>query len=332
MEKKAKFGAFVSDAGKAAKGLFDKSKDFAIQVMDQNDDGKFDLTDVSAMAETMEDVVKKSTRTIMDSAEETSRQLELKSLRPVFPETLDDADFLMPKFIRVAERDRKHAESEVCKGSIGYLSDQKGFRIVNIFRDSIEAFGLTFCPDCDSEFYYVDPSDRDQYIALFDYFSYLKTARIVELQKIAQDLGAKHFKVTYKEEESSSSEKKVKVQVKIAAAATADDGHVSSEKKYSTVKIAAEMDCPGHSPTKPHLKYMQRDPVIQNLITMRMDEKSPLLHHKFMLQLSNSSGIKESDAVKIDAVLRGMKCSGNASVASEAVSETRRYFEYEIDF
>ena len=27
--------------------------------MDQNDDGKFDLTDVSAMAETMEDVVKK---------------------------------------------------------------------------------------------------------------------------------------------------------------------------------------------------------------------------------------------------------------------------------
>ena len=59
MEKKAKFGAFVSDAGKAAKGLFDKSKDFAIQVMDQNDDGKFDLTDVSALAETMEDVVKK---------------------------------------------------------------------------------------------------------------------------------------------------------------------------------------------------------------------------------------------------------------------------------
>ena len=56
MEKKAKFGAFVSDAGKAAKGLFDKSKDFAIH---QNDDGKFDLTDVSAMAETMEDVVKK---------------------------------------------------------------------------------------------------------------------------------------------------------------------------------------------------------------------------------------------------------------------------------
>lgn len=331
MDKKIKFGAFVSDAGKTAKGLFDKSKDFAIQTIDQNDDGKFDFTDVSAMAESVGDAVKKSTRVIMDGAGEKSRQMELKVLRPVFEETLDNADFLMPKFIRVVERDRRHAESEVCHGSIGYISDQKGFRIVNIFRDSIEAFGLTFCPDCESEFYYVDPSDRDQYIALFDYFSYLKTARIVELQKIAQDLGAKHFKVTYKEEEISSSEKKVKVQAK-AASAAADDGHVSSEKKYSTVKIAAEMDCPGHAPTKPHLKYMQRDPVIQNLITMRMDKESPLLHHKFVLQLSNSSGIKESDAVKIDAALKGMKCSGNATIASEAINETRRYLEYEIDF
>lgn len=103
---------------------------------------------------------------------------------------------------------------------------------------------MTFCPDCDSEFYYVDPSDRDQYIALFDYFSYLKTARIVELQKIAQDLGAKHFKVTYKEEESSSSEKKVKVQVKIAAAATADDGHVSSEKKILNSKNSGRNGLP----------------------------------------------------------------------------------------
>ena len=50
----------------------------------------------------------------------------------------------MSKFIRITERDKKHAESEVCKGSIGYVSEQKGLRIVNIFQDSIDAFGLTF--------------------------------------------------------------------------------------------------------------------------------------------------------------------------------------------
>ncbi len=53
----------------------------------------------------------------------------------------------MPHFIRVTERDKKRAESEVCQGAIGYWSD------------------------------------------------YLKQVRISELQKIAQDLGAKHFRV-----------------------------------------------------------------------------------------------------------------------------------------
>lgn len=65
---------------------------------------------------------------------------------------------------------------------------------------------------------------------------------------------------------------------------------------------------------------------------MRMDTTSPLTHQKFMLKMSNSSGIKESDAVKIDAVLKGLKVTGNANIASEAKNESRRYLEYEIDF
>ena len=92
------------------------------------------------------------------------------------------------------------------------------------------------------------------------------------------------------------------------------------------------MTFPGHAPIKPSLKYMQRDPSIQTLISMRMDEQAPLLHQKFMLKMSNSSGMKENDAAKIDAVLKGLKCSGNATVSSEAKNEARRYLEYEIEF
>ena len=55
---------------------------------------------------------------------------------------------------------------------------------MNIFQDSIDAFGLTFYPDRESEFYYIDPSDRNAYIALNDYFSHLKLVRINELQKL----------------------------------------------------------------------------------------------------------------------------------------------------
>lgn len=330
MEKKSKLGAFVSDAGKTARNLFDKSRDFATQVVDQNDDGKLDFADVTAIAGSMGDAVKKSTQVIKETAEDKARKIELKTLKPFFPDSLDNADFLLPKFIRVTDRDKKHAESEVCQGSIGYFSDQKELRVMNVFKDSIEVFGLTFYPDCDCEFYYVDPSDRDRYIALNDYFTYLKTARIIELQKIAQDLGAKHFRVTYKEEQALSCEKKTEAHAKAAAAAGTE--HELTEKKYSTVEIAADMTFPGHTPIKPQLKYMQREPIIQNLISMRMDEKAPLLHQKLMLKLSNSSGIKESDAVKIDAALKGMKCSGNVTVESEAKNESRRYLEYEIEF
>ena len=328
MNKKTKLGAFVSGAKKNAKDLLDNT----IQAVDQNDDGKFDFSDVSTIAGTMGSAVKKGTQAMKDSAEEKSRLLELKTLQPVFVSSLDDANFLMPKFIRVVERDKKHAESEVCQGSIGYTSDQKGLHIVNIFRDSVESFGLVFYPDCDCEFYYVDPSDRDRYIALDDYFNYLNIARVNELKKIAQDLGAKHFKVTYKEEQTSFSEKKIISHMKIPALAATDTDHESTQKKYTTIEVAADMTFPGHAPVKPQLKYLQRDTSIQTLVSMRMNETAPLLHEKFMLKMSNSSGMRENDAIKIDAVLKGLKYSGNATVTSEAKNESRRYLEYDIEF
>ncbi|MBQ8263939.1 MAG: hypothetical protein IJY96_04075 [Oscillospiraceae bacterium] len=328
MERKNKLTELVSNAGKTAKTIFDS----AIQAADQNDDGKFDLSDVSVIADSVGGALKKGTQNVLSSAEEKARILEIKALRPIFVETLDAADFMMPKFIRITERDKKHAESEVCQGSIGYFSNHKDLILVNIFRDSYEVFGLTFFPDNDSEFYYIDPTERDRYIALDEYFGYLKIERVNELQRIAQDLGAKYFKVTYKEEQTSFADKKVKGNAKAVSLASADASHHSTEKKYSTIEVAAEMSFPGHAPIKPTLKYMQRDPSIQNLISMRMDKHAPLLNQKFMLKMSTSSGIKESDAVKIDAVLKGMKCSGNTTVAIEAKNESRRYLEYEIEF
>ena len=323
-----RFKKFASNVENTAKNIVNN----AIQVADQNDDGKFDSQDISMITEAVGYTVKQNAQIMKENLDEKARLLELKTLQPIFVESLDETDFHISKFIRITERDKKHAESKVCEGSIGYTSIQKGLRIVNIFRDSIDSFGLMFYPDSGDEFYYIDPSERDRYISLDEYFSYLKVARINELQKIAQDLGAKHFKVTYKEEQTSFSEKKMQAKADVKGIATANAEHNSSQKKYSTVEIAAEMSFPGHAPIKPTLKYMQRDPSIQTLIAMRMDEQAPLLHQKFMLKMSNSSGMKESDAAKIDAVLKGMKCSGNATVSSEAKNEARRYLEYEIEF
>ena len=323
---KENMGNFAKAVGKATKEFAET----AVLAADQNDDGKFDFEDVSVIAENVGESVKKGVQFARTSLEEKNKLFEQKTLQPIFTETLDDANFSMPKFVRIVERDKRYIESEVCQGSIGYNSEQKGLKIVNIFSDSVGVFGLSFYPDTESDFYYVDPVERDNYIALNEYFDYLKIARVNELRKLAQDLGAKYFKVTLKEEQSSLSEKKIKLHAK--AGASADAAQESVEKKYTSLGIAAENRFTGHAPVQPQLKYLQRDQTVQSLIAMRMDENGELLNEKLMIEMSKSSGMKESDAVKIDAVLKGLKCSGSTTVESQAKNEAKRYFEYEIEF
>lgn len=275
-------GKMLSNVGKNAKEIVERSKDFAVQSVDQNDDGKFDLEDVSVMATTLGNAVRKGAHTLKETTNEKTRQRELKVLQPIFMEDLEGVN--MPHFIRVTERDKKRAESEVCQGAIGYWSD------------------------------------------------YLKQVRISELQKIAQDLGAKHFRVTYKEEKSLFLEKTDTKKVGIKARDTAEYEQKKEEKKYSKIEIAAEMECPGHAPVEPELKYMKYDPTVKSLVELRMNTQGPMKRQFLTLKLSNSSGLKESEAVKIDAVLKGLKCSGNSTLISEAQNESKRYLEYEIDF
>lgn len=327
---KNKIGSFLAGAGNAAKGTFDKVKEKTIHVVDQNDDGKFDIDDVSVVAGAVGDVMKKGAAAVKVSAEENRKRMELKSLQPIFADTLDQADFFMSKLIRVVERDRKHAESDVCKGSIGFLSDKGGLRVVNLFTDSLDVFGLTFYPDADGEFYYVNPTDRDNYIALNEYFSYLKTVRINELQRVAQNLGARHFRVIFKEEQATFSQTKDKKQAKLAAAGSGEIEQEREEKKYDMVDIAAELYMDGHEPREPELVYLLKDECVRHLIQTRMT--GGVNSQKISIKMSSSSGIRESDAAKIDAVLKGMKVIGNTTWVSEVRNESRRYLEYEIDF
>lgn len=334
-KKKVNLSSIASEAGKNARDFLGRTKESIIKAVDQNDDNSLDMKDVSALAEIVGNAAKNAAAIVKSSAEEKSLEHEKKLLQPIFLEDLDSADFALTKLIRVTEIDKRRAESEVCKGSIGYIDEQKDLKIVTIFSNRIDAFGLSFFPDTDSGLYYVDPTDRDKYIALDDYFAFLKMARINELQKIAQDLGAKHFRVTYKEQKTNlvSNKAKGKATYKnIGVNINADYEKGASSHISTSAEIAAEMDCPGHAPVEPKLQYLQRDPSIQSLIALRLDPTSPTTHQVLTLKFSTSSGIKEKDAVKIDAALKSMKLSGNTTVASEVQNEARRIFEYEVDF
>ena len=329
--KKINLGEAAMGAGKNAKAFLGKTKDTIIKAVDQNGDGSFDFKDVSAMADSIGNAAQNAANAMRDNAEARNREKERKALQPVFLEDLDSTDFTLSKLIRVVDIDKKHAESEVCKGSVGFISEQKELRIVNIYKNMIGAFGISLYPDADSEIYYIDPSDRDKYIALDDYFGYLKIARVNELQKIAQDLGAKHFRVTYREKKASITKNDMKAKGNVRAGAAEAERNLSISDD-SNIEVAAEMQCLGHAPIEPKLLYLRGEPSIQSLIALRMDKNSQMFHQEFSLKLSNSSGIKEKDAVKIDAALKAMKISGNTTVVSEAQSESRRFFEYEVDF
>ena len=138
--KKIELGVFAAENRKRAADFLNKTTNKVKTALDQNDDGELNLKDASIIAETLNASVKGTVAVIKDIAQTKNRELELKTLQPIFAENLDGADFLLPKLVRITEMDKRRAESEVCKGSVGYFSKEKDLKVVNIFRDKIGYF------------------------------------------------------------------------------------------------------------------------------------------------------------------------------------------------
>ena len=292
-----------------------------------------DLGDAAVgKAKELEDAALETAHDVAVKMDEMKRQWDLKRLKPIFTRDLNGMQY--SRLVRIVERDKKF-DIEVCRGSIGYWATCKGERWMNIFKDSVNKFGLNFYPYEDVNFYYVDPTNKDNYIVLDEYFDRLKQARVNELQKIAQDLGAKKFRVTYMREKSSLIKKKWNG--KADGKAKDGDGTVSAEvdklaKQYDKVEIEAENSFPGHEPVEPHVRYLKYDQNVQTLIDMRMDTKGPINHQTLSIKLSSTSGLKEKDAAKLDMILKSLKMAGNTTVLSEVQNEEKSILYYEVDF
>lgn len=200
MEKKE----IIPNNSEDKKSFWRKAKDTMVKAVDQNDDGTFDKEDISAIAESIGNSAKSTYESVKMKAEAHRLEKERKQLAPIFTDDIADQNCFFSKLLRVTTIDKKRAESDVCRDSIGYHTEQKDFKIVNLYKDKLSESGLSFFPNAESELYYVDPIDNKRYIAFEQYFSYLKEARVNELELIAQALGAKHFKVSFKGAKSSS--------------------------------------------------------------------------------------------------------------------------------
>ena len=149
---------------------------------------------------------------------------------------------------------------------------------------------------------------------------------------IAQDLGAKSFRITFKEHQKVIVKQTANAGLK-AGRMQGDGSRELSGSDYSRVEIAAETQFSGHSqPKTPTLVYFRNESDIEKLIRMRMDQSNPIKSKDFCFQCSRTSGMTEKTAAKIDLVLHQMKCSGTATLSSEVQREGRTELEYHIEF
>ena len=113
-KKTVDISAGVEEAANNIKSMWGKAKNVIVNAMDQNDDGAFDLKDVSVIAETIGKAAQSTAHTMKSSVEEKSREIERKMLQPIFVEDLDDADFLITKLVRITEIDKKSVRIVRC--------------------------------------------------------------------------------------------------------------------------------------------------------------------------------------------------------------------------
>lgn len=310
----------------------DDAKQKVVDVVDKAELDKHakELGDVAAdKAKEFGDVAVGAAQNLAKTIEEGKRQWDLNRLKPIFFEDLRKARY--SRLIRIVEREDKF-KIAVCKGSIGYWDTCKCEKWMNIFKDSVSKFGLSFYPNDEVNFYYVDPTDSHKYIVLDEYFERLKQVRIRELQKIAQDLGAKYFRVTYLREKSSLIKNNVNGKGSVNKKGKGSARVEKTKKEYDRMDIAAEMRFPGHNPVKPSVRYLEHDPTVQGLIEMRMATEGPINYQKLSIKLSSTSGLKESDAIKLDMILKNLKVVGNTTVLTEVQNEEKSILKYEIVF
>ncbi len=274
-------------------------------------------------------------------------QKDLLLLKPVFIGTYSDTPLpdgsvrkskaKIPAIIHVAEPDKKHAESKACENSIGYLSEENGITVLNIYNQNMQEIGVNFYPDNEQSIYYVDPVQKGLYIDISEYFQHLKTARVNELEQLAYSLGASYFRILFKTNtsETETMKKKAGISIKKGRQGKADIGaeNSGSETSKESIEIVKELYLSGHNdPQIPKLVYFKDDPDITSLVFMRMDPKNQLKRKECVIKYSRFSGIKESNAAKVQGALDSINGGASISILNETKVETNTTLIYTIEF
>lgn len=283
----------------------------------------------------VKDGIKQGGDQLSDYMDQAKLDWEKKQLCPIFQSDFDSEEYEIPRMIRIVDYDKKHMDSKACEGSLGFETATKHMKVLTLYSDAaLSQDTMNFYPSVSETIYYADPCRDNCYISLDEYFDHLKKVRVDELETIAQDLGAKHVKITFKEIKKTFVSQKKKSNTDIDAGAL-DITSERSAEDYSSMEVAADVSFSGNDKAIcPQPIYFKNESDIQALIRARMnpDANNPIKSKTYKIKYDKTSGISEKVAANIDEALALLKCNGTASVSSEAQKEKRTVLEYHIEF
>lgn len=324
MAEKKKFNEWIKDTAQDAKKVLENAGEkVSVEAKKISEEAVEKLNDLKGE--------------VKDLQHDLTIKNEKKKYCPVTLEEYHSEEFIMPKMVRILEKD-PHEGLESCAGAIAYTPLVANKNLFQIIKKNCKDTGLKFYPNKDQIIYYRNPYEDNLYLNLEDYFDYIKKKRVNELEMIANKLGAKHIKITIKEEKktlvSASAGKKIGAKGKVEGvkAGTSEGKKIDfSADNFTVLEIALDHKFEGGKPEIPELTYYKNDPDIESLIEMRMGN-NPSKEKTYMLKFSQASDINLTAAMDIDAVLDKLQLTASASVRSEVEREKRLYFEYHIEF
>ena len=259
---------------------------------------------------------------------------EKKKYCPVTLEEYHSEEFIMPKMVRILEKD-PHEGLESCAGAIAYTPLVANKNLFQIVKKNCKDTKLKFYPNKDRVIYYRNPYENNLYIDLDVYFDYIKKKRVNELEMIANKLGAKHIKITIREEKkklvNAKAEKKFEAKEGKKTIAKNNNEIGFSANNSTVLEIVLDHEFKGGAPEKPTLTYYKNDPDIETLVKTRMGN-NPSKEKTYKLDFSQASDMNLSAAMDIDAVLEKLALNAKTSVKSEVERQKRLFFEYHIEF
>ena len=276
-------------------------------------------------------------QSLVAKAQDENTKAQIRKYNPVFPEQYQSEDFGIPNLVMIVD-DVVRKNIEVCKGAIGWRSNQKGVEVFCLYDEAIAFSGLHFVPAavCDSV-YYVDPYDRTRFIRLDCYFDKMQESRLAELQQISYCIRKKKYSVvmddTSSEKRSVSQKASAKQSFRVKAEAT-EERSVSSEKETQRKSVAYAEFSGERQPIRPNLKWFAHDDNDQNLIDMRCSGRNTDEMKTYSMEFKGSdfATIGANTAAKIDGAMGKISAGSDFKMQNKVTEERHHKLIFQIEF